>query len=131
MKELRKTLLLVLLVGPLMSLYTTFVLMNLWNWFAIEALHLPEISFWVMFGLVLMIGMFTATSTNKEQEYSFKALSIAIDACIPEDKRQSVNEELKQNQEGIWVDLFFTVISRVAGATFTLVLGWVVHTFFV
>jgi hypothetical protein len=34
-------------------LFTTFVLTVLWNWFAVPALHASEISFWLMYGLVL------------------------------------------------------------------------------
>jgi len=48
MKDLRRMLVLLFLVGPVVGLYRTFVLLNLWNWFAAEALHLPVISFWVM-----------------------------------------------------------------------------------
>jgi len=46
------------------SLFTTFVLQNLWNWFAIPALHASEISFWVMYGL--RIGETKALFRNRQ-----------------------------------------------------------------
>jgi len=43
-----KKMLLGWVVGSAASLYTAFVLQNLWNWFATPALHLSQISFWIM-----------------------------------------------------------------------------------
>ena len=129
MKDIRRTLAMLFLVGPLISLYSTFVLMNLWNWFATEALHLPEISFWVMYGLVLIVGMLTWKPDDKANEYSLKGLTICVDACVPEDQKQSVSEQLKDQYEGIWMDVGWTVFSRILDVTFTLVLGWAVHRF--
>jgi hypothetical protein len=129
MKEFRRVLILIFLVGPLISLYMTFVLKNLWNWFATEALHLPEIPFWVMFGLVLMIGMFTAKLDDIEQKYTFKAFGTALDACVPSDQKEWVREQLEGQQESIWGDIAMMPFTRILGATFTLVVGWAVHTF--
>jgi hypothetical protein len=99
-KELRGTLA-VFLMWPLSGLYTAFVLKNLWNWFATEALHLPEISFWVMYGLVLIIGMFRANYDDGdiEQKNTFKAMAIAVDACVPEDRREWAREQLEDQQK--------------------------------
>jgi hypothetical protein len=129
MREFRRTLAIVFVVGPLISLYTTFVLKNLWNWFATEALHLPEIPFWVMFGLVLMIGMFTAKPEDIEQKYTFKAFGAALDACVPSDQKDWVREQFEEQQQGIWVEIALMPIIRILGATFTLGVGWAVHTF--
>jgi hypothetical protein len=128
-KPIVRFLTLAFFVGPLISLYTTFVLKNLWNWFATEALHLPEISFWVMYGLVLIIGMFTSNAGDIEQEYRSKALVTCLDACVPEDKKEWVREQLDNQQRGIWVDIGMKVFWRIIGATFTLVIGGAVHTF--
>jgi len=112
------------LVGPLVGLYTTFVLMRLWNWFATEALHLPEISFWVMYGLVLIIGMFTPGFGDTGQEYSFKAIATAVDACVPDHKREWVSEQIEGQQSGIWIDVGFKIFGKIFGATCTLAVGF-------
>jgi hypothetical protein len=129
MKELRRTAVLVFLMGLLIGLYTTFVLENLWNWFAAEALHLPAMSFWVMFALVLMIGMLRPDVGDPGQEYSLKALATAIEACVPEDKKEWVAEQFEDQQRALWVDIGWKVFSRILGATCTLLIGWAVHSF--
>lgn len=129
MKEIRRLLIIVLVVAPLLSLYITFVIKNLWNWFAAEALNLPQVSFWVMYGIVLMIGMFTSDFGDIEQKYSFKAFGVALDACVPDDKKAWVLEELEAQQESIWRDVAIIPFMRILGATVTLVIGWGVHTF--
>jgi hypothetical protein len=129
MKEIRRTLILVFVVWPLISLYTTFVLQQLWNWFATEALHLPKISYWVMYGLVLIIVTFTSNPGDVQREYTFKAIGIALDACVPIDQKEWVREQLEDQNSGIWGDIALKVFSRILGATCTLVIGWAVHMF--
>jgi hypothetical protein len=128
-KPIARFLTLVFFAGPLISLYTTFVLKNLWNWFATGALHLPEISFWVMYGLVLIIGMFTSDFGDLDHERRFKVLATALDACVPEDKREWVNEQLADLQSSIWTDIGFKIFGKILDTTWILVIGWVVHAF--
>jgi hypothetical protein len=130
MKDIRRMLVVMFLVGPLVGLYTTFVLENLWNWFATDALHLPAVSFWVMYGLVLIIGMFSSSGSDFEQEHRFKVLATVLDACVPEEKRELVTEQLDEHQSSMWADVGFKIFGRVLGITWTLVVGWGVHTFF-
>jgi hypothetical protein len=129
MKDIRRLLALTFLIGPLIGLYRTFVLQNLWNWFATEALHLPVISFWVMYGLVLIIGILTADYSDKQQEHAFKTFGILLDACVPDDKKEWVREQLDDVQENIWVDVGFMVFGGILDVTVALVLGWAVHAF--
>ena len=82
-----------------------------------------------MYGLVLIIGMFTSNAGDSEQEYRFKTLVTCLDACVPEDKKEWVREQLDDQQRGIWADIGMKVFWRIIGATFTLVIGWVIHTF--
>lgn len=128
MKELRK-LPTMILVGLLVGLYTTFVLENLWNWFATQALHLPVISFWIMYGLVLIISMFKENFSDIDQEISFKGFGILLDACVPEHLKESVSAKLEDLQEGIWGEIVLKVFAKIFSATCTLVIGWAVHTF--
>jgi hypothetical protein len=117
------------LIGPLVGLYRTFVLQKLWNWFAAGALSLPVISFWVMYGLVLIIGILTTNYSDKQQERNFKILWIILDACVPDDKKESVREELDEMGKNIWIEVGFIVIGGILDFTWALLLGWAVHTF--
>jgi hypothetical protein len=66
------------LIGSVVALYRTFVIENLWNWFAASALHIPEISFWGMYGLVLLIGVFTNNHGQKFEEGKRERMGMAL-----------------------------------------------------
>ena len=118
------------IIGSVVSLYTTFVIQNLWNWFATVALHVSEIPFWVMFGLVLLIGLFTDIPGNFEEQQRFEALSIVLWACVPESKRQEAEAELKEHVEvRMWLKAGTHIFGKVVGTTFVLGVGFVVHLF--
>ena len=61
--------------------------------------RLPAISFWVMYGLVLTIGLLTPKYSDKQQEHNFKTLWIVLDACAPNDKKEQLREELDAEHE--------------------------------
>lgn len=118
-------------VSPLISLYTTFVLTQLWNWFATAALHLDEISFWVMYGLVLIISTLKLNAGDVGDEYRDKAFATLLDACVPDDKKQAVSEEIEAQTQGLWFDIGLRIFLQTVGLSFTLTLGWAIHTFLV
>jgi hypothetical protein len=103
------------------GLYTTFVLQSLWNWFAVEAFHLAPISFWLMYGLMLTARMFT--SRGDELPF-FEELTTRINACMSEEKRELVNNEI---EHGIWAKTGRVLIGEVSGSTVSLGIGAVVH----
>lgn len=55
-----KKLVAVYLFSMLGGLYVAFVAMNMWNWFIVPALHLSDISFLLMLGVVWTIGLLRA-----------------------------------------------------------------------
>jgi hypothetical protein len=117
------------IIGSVVGLYTTFVIQHLWNWFATSALHVPEISFWVMYGLVLLISLFTE-GQNLADEPRWKAMGIALEACIPDAKKEEIEAQVKEQIEvRIWIDAGYHVFGKVVGTTFVLVLGFAVHMF--
>ena len=123
-----KKMLLGWVVGSAASLYTAFVLQNLWNWFATPALHLSQISFWIMYGFVLIIGIFA--DDKQEEQHRFKVLATMIDHCVPSEKRELVDEQIKDFTHEAWLDAGLSVLVKLAGNTYALVIGWVVHLFF-
>jgi hypothetical protein len=114
------------------GLYTTFVIQNLWNWFVIEAFHLSQIPFWVMYGVVLTVGMFTH---GEDQLISldvhpwYKTVTARLEACVPDDKLEFVNQQIKEQKKQIWVELGALTFGKAVGNTFTFVIGWAVHAF--
>jgi len=53
-----------------------------------------------------------------------------LDACVPEEKQAEVQEDIKQYtaDDGIWGDVGSIVYRQIAGNTFALGIGWVIHT---
>ena len=112
----------------IVHLYTTFVLTILWNWFVVPALHLSDVSFWLMYGLVLIVNMFSNPSDQTfDADRRTKSLMTAIGACIPEDRREFVREELESQSKEIWIDLGAAIVSRGFQNTLALGVGFIVH----
>ncbi len=117
------------IVGLTVSLYKAFVLQNLWNWFAAIAFNVPSASFWVVLGLLWLVQLLT-DRPDFPLEPKWKYLFTVLDACVPEDKKEILKEELEQVGP-LWVDAGLMVLGELAQNTFVLVLGWCVHTFLV
>lgn len=115
------------IIGAIVGLYTAFVLQNLWSWFATEAFHVSPISFWVMYGLVLIIGMFSPEKF--EETYHFKALAIGVDACIPDEKREVLHDKLREETEQVSWGVRWSIFGKLLSNTLTLAIGWAVHAF--
>jgi hypothetical protein len=118
----------ILLYGVSMTvgLYTTFVLVVLWDWFAVPAFHVNEIGFWIMYGLTMTSGLLRGGS-DIETESRHKVLLVVLDGCVPDHKRQQVNEELEGLTEGMWWQAGTKVFGQVVGNSLTLALGFVIH----
>jgi hypothetical protein len=111
------------------GLYTALVAKQFWDWFVTAALHLSEIPFWTMYGLVMFIGLFSSYGESPVEELRWKGLMIAVQACVPPHRVEEVNEERKIEADGLWPSILSTTFGRLFGNTLALFLGWVVHTF--
>jgi hypothetical protein len=117
-------------VSILVNFYTTFVLMELWNWFAVAALKAPEISYWVMYGLVLILQT-TMFDPELKDEERWKWLETVLTRCIPEEKRSEVMEEVQEQKSEMTSRVGLAIFSKGLSSTVALGLGWVVHVFLV
>ena len=113
-------------VSMVVGLYTTFVLTVLWDWFASPALHVDHISFWMMYGLTMFIGLLGARNTF-EDDRRHKVYSVVLDACIPESRREEVLEQLKDLEAGTWVEAGWKVFGQIVTNTMALGFGFAVH----
>ena len=112
----------------LVGLYTTFVMQMLWNWFAVGAFHASEVSYWMMFGLVMLVRT-VFWKNDSDDEARYKRLVTIMDACIPEDKRGDVRAEVEMEEKSAPVMLGLMILGQVMNNTLTLGLGWAVHVF--
>lgn len=118
-------------ISMVVGLYTTFVLVMLWDWFAVPAFHVSEIGFWVMYGLTMLIGVLRPTGNDIESENRHKVLAVMPDACIPDAKREQVKEELDGLAQEIWWQAGMKVFGQVVSNSFMFGLGFAIHTFLV
>ncbi len=123
-----------LLVYPLIfivSLYTTLVLTILWGWFVSSALHVPEIGFWMMYGIVLVVRLLFDPGVDKmlHEDKRWERLNAAILALAPDDRREDVLAELKEEEVDLWILAGATTFSQFVGSSFVLGIGFMVHIF--
>ena len=125
----------VLGIGFIVGFYTTFVLQCLWNWFAVPALQVPRISYWLMFGLNNLISLlFERSEASEEIRENVRnkqwVISMAVlDACVPDEKQSEVQKDIKQyTDDGIWGTVVTTIFRQLAVNTIALGVGWAIHT---
>jgi len=116
------------LVFVVVGLYTAFVLQSLWNWFVVGSLNVSSISFWSMYGVVLIVGVFREKQELSGDVRWERTLKI-LDYCVPQEKRYQLDEWLKEQSEGVFGRAWTFVWEKVFGNTVTLGLGWVIHSF--
>jgi hypothetical protein len=115
--------------STLVGFYTVFVLVRLWNWFAVPQLHVPEASYWLMYGVTMLFGLMTGVGEeeNPAKERRWNMLFIVLDACVPEDKMEDLKEYVRAEKEGIWADVGLMILGKALSRSLTLGLGFVVH----
>jgi hypothetical protein len=115
--------------STLVGFYSVFVLMQLWNWFAVPLLHVPEANYWLISGLSMLFGVMTGAGEqeNPAHERRWNALFVILDACVPEHKAEELKEGIRSETEGIWSDIGLMIFGRVVSRTLTLGLGFAVH----
>ena len=83
-----------------------------------------------MYGLVLLIDVLRGgEGQNLAAEQRWKGTAIALEACIPEVKREEFNEEIKELKQAVWVEVGMLTFATLIGNTFVLVLDYGVHVF--
>lgn len=120
-----KTYLPTFVFAVLVGFYTAFVLTILWGWFVVPIFSVKELGFWQALGLVWTAQLFL--SYLKDDGPRWKALAATIECCVPEEKKEELSQILRTQSKEMWT----TILEKAAGITFTLGLGWLVHTFLV
>lgn len=114
-------------LSVIVGFYLAFVGQTLWNWFAVPAFHVEEIGYWMAYGLFLLIHLLFDQDNSMEQGEIFGRLEMMLNACVRDDRREELNDELRTEREGLALRLFSGVFGKALGATITLGIGFVVH----
>ena len=116
-------------VALFVGLYTTFVAQSFWNWFAVPAFHASTVSFWGMYGIVALFNLLIATDLQTTaSDQMWRAAFTMIEACIPPDRIEAVNEAIEAQTDLAWIKLGSAIFGKFAENTLSLVVGWFVHT---
>lgn len=118
-------------VGLVVGLYRTFIIESFWNWFVVGTFDARAVSFWGMYALVLLVGIFADRHSQWADEQRWRGALTVLDSCIPEDKREFVHDEIKSQTEGAWLELGINIFSEFVGMTLTLGIGFAIHSFLV
>jgi hypothetical protein len=112
------------------GLYSTFVALNLWTWFAVPIFHLPDLSFLQLWGLMLLASALTRGNfqieTNGENG-RWATLGTAIEMCIPDEKQQVWKEYWDATPLRAFLETVSVIVGAVASNTLVLVLGFILH----
>lgn len=95
--------------GFILSFWSAFVCMHLWNWFLVPALHLPPVSFFLMMGVMVAFHAIKGYPYKKE-------------------KKEEEDEEKKFLQ--IVKEGSMPIVTYGACYAFALLSGWIIHTYF-
>ena len=84
-----------------------------------------------MYGLILIIDVFKESQGQRfAEKQQWKAVVIALEACIPEVNREEIYKKIKeQTTEAAWQEASMYLLAVLTGNTFVLILGYGVHVF--
>jgi hypothetical protein len=109
----------------IIGVYTTFVAQCFWNWFAVPILPVSPISFLQMFGIIMFIS-FLNEKDDSVEEFRWEGVYKALDACLPESKKQEFEEFIEEKQESVWTDAGLKVFKKFFSNTIALIFGFVI-----
>lgn len=129
-KFLSKRMVAAWVIALLVGLYSTFVALNLWAWFAVPIFHLPSLSFLQLWGLMLlsstlMRGNFQISTNSEDGKWAM--LGAAVELCIPAEKQQQWTDYSDGEPTRAFFGTVGAIVGAVASSTFVLILGFVLH----
>lgn len=106
------------------SLYTAFVAQCFWNWFAVSTLHVSEIPFLGMLGLVWLIHLLVSHPSGADGNH-WGLLASLLELCVPSEKRGEL--AALSSPFSVWTEELSPILGKLAENTVMLVLGLALH----
>ncbi len=114
------------IIALLVGAFRAFVLMYLWDWFVTEVFHVSHISFLQVYGLSLVIQLFTGNSKDPER-LQWNWLMKTLEYCVPEDRKDALKRALNDLESGMSLELAMMIFSEFLSTIGILVVGFVIH----
>lgn len=119
----------VMLIGLPVGMYTAFVAECYWNWFAVPSLHVSELSFLQMLGILWLIQLIIPKQSSNADGRVWALLLSAIELCVPAEKQEELTELKEPPAIAAIIEGFSAIVGQLASNTFMLLLGFILHMF--
>jgi hypothetical protein len=113
-----------------LSLYTNAVVLALWNWFVVPGLHAPEVGYWQIYGLTLLLSLLLPIGVAGGA-HELTMVSMLLEALLPEEKRPLIEKAMQEQEKQSSYAAVYALVTKFGGNTVALFVGWAVHTFLV
>jgi len=118
----------IVLVGLLIGCYTAFVAECFWNWFAVPVLHVSDVSFLQMLGILWLIQVITARATDGDNKRWILLFDV-LELCVPHEKLPELEGLKKSDSSEVFFEGFPVAAAQVGNNTLMLALGFALHLF--
>jgi hypothetical protein len=108
--------------------YTAFVAECFWNWFAVPVVHVSNVSFLQMLGIIWLIQVITARPTDSDNK-RWVLLFDLLELCVPPEKLPELEGLKKPDSINVFLEGFSMATGQIASNTLMLVLGFALHLF--
>ena len=119
------------IIAFFVGLYSTFVALKLWGWFAVPILHLPDLTFIQLWGLMLLASALMRgnfQTSNSSEQGKWATLGTAVEMCIPDDKQEKWKDYWEGEPARVLLEGFGAIVGSFATNTLVLVMGFILHT---
>jgi len=110
----------------LVGVFRAFVVMYLWDWFVTEVFHVSQISFLQVYGLTLIVQLFTGSS-RESGRMQWRWLTKTLEYCVPGDRKDALKDALNELGSGMSLEMVMVILSEFLTLVSILVIGFVIH----
>lgn len=114
------------IIAFLVGAFRAVVLMFLWNWFVTEVFHVSPISFLQVYGLSMVIQLFTGNGREPER-MQWNWLMKTLEYVVPEERKDTLKEALKELERGMNLEMAMMIFSEFLSLLNVLAIGFVIH----
>jgi hypothetical protein len=119
----------VMLIALPVGIFTAFVAECYWNWFAVPSLHVSELSFLQMLGILWLIQLLIPKPSSNADANRWILLLSVVELCVPEEKQQALADLKEPPPIAGILENFSLIVGQIASNAFMLALGFVLHIF--
>ena len=106
-----------------------FVAMEYWNWFVTRALHVDEIGFLPMLGLIWFTDIFRGGVNQPVEEARWTLLVSLIEAAAPEDRQIALQRAATDYLSDDTIRAVKAIFNRLSVYFGSLAVGFILHLF--